>query len=446
MNPVSRRQFVGGTLAACSLGLTTPLAKALAMETGTSTNVRVSHDRYASHTEPCLAVNPRNPRNLLGACELPLSVATYVSFNGGRTWRSNGPLPLPFGSPGGGNVSAAFDDSGRGFVGGLLVTGSGQRGAYVWRTDDGGRTFTPPLELGTGAALDRPWLATESGESRAVHVVWSNGSSSALATSLGYTRSTDGGQTFEAPRVIARVAAGLGNPVVACGAPGAVYVLYGGGSGALESATDVPMTVNVVCSRDGGLTFARPIELGRGEDLISFPDLRLGATSPAPLARNSSLPAIAADPVTGVVCAVYTVHSAGAKHADVMLTASRDDGRSWSRPVAVTPPDQVIYFEPQVAIDRGRIGVMAFALTQGLVSVVMMQSAPDSLRFSSPIAVTDQPFNPVRVADPNGRLQLGDYQALATTPGAFHPLWNDARTGRLQLYTAVVLASGISRP
>lgn len=109
--------------------------------------------------------------------------------------------------------------------------------------------------------------------------------------------------------------------------------------------------------------------------------------------------------------------------------------------MAVTPQDHVIYFEPQVAIDRGRIGVMAFALAGGLVSVVLMRSAPGSLRFSSPITVTDQPFNPARVADPNGRLQLGDYQALAATPGAFHPLWNDARTGRLQLYTAVVSAS-----
>ncbi len=441
MTALSRRQFVGGTLAAYSLGLTAPLATALAMGTQTATNVRVSNDRYTSHAEPCLAVNPRNPHNMLGACELPLSVATYVSFNGGKTWRSNGPLPLPIGSPGGGNVSAAFDDAGRGFVCGLLATDSGQRGAYVWRTDDGGRTFAAPLELGTGAALDRPWLATESGGREGVHVVWSNGSNSGLATSLGYARSTDGGRTFEAPRTIANVATGLGNPVVACGAAGTVYVIYGAGSGSLETATDVPMTVNIVCSHNGGQTFARPVELGRGEDLIAFPEFRLGTTSSAPPVRNSSLPAIAADPATGVVCVVYTVHTAGTKHAAVMMTPSRDAGRTWSRPVAVTPQDEVIYFEPQVAIDRGRIGVMAFALAQGLVNVVLMRSAPDSLRFSSPITVTDRPFNPAPVADPNGRLQLGDYQALAVTPGAFHPLWNDARTGRLQLYTARVSVS-----
>jgi hypothetical protein len=34
--------------------------------------------------------------------------------------------------------------------------------------------------------------------------------------------------------------------------------------------------------------------------------------------------------------------------------------------------------------------------------------------------------------------QLGDYQALATTPGAFHPLWNQPRTSQLQLFTTAV--------
>lgn len=436
---VSRREFVGSAAALSWLGATG--LPACASATAGRVNVRVSRDHYAAHIEPCLAVNPRNPQNLMAACELPETVATYVSFNGGRSWRSNGPLPLPAGSAGGGNVSAAFDEVGRGFVCGLLVSDSGQRSTYLWRSHDGGRSFTAPLELGSGPALDRPWLTTGASGSQVVHVVWSNGSSSGVATALDYARSTDGGRTFEAPRTLASVRVGLGNPVVACGPRGTVYALYGAGNGALESATDVPMTVNVICSSDGGQTFARPIEIGHGQDLIAFPGLRVRRTGPSPPARNSSLPAIAADAATGLACVVYTVHHPGAAHADVMLTISRDGGRSWTRATAVTPQDQVIYFEPQVAIDdAGRIGVMAFAMAQGMVSVVLMQSEPGSSRLGLPMAVTDQPFNAATVADPNGRLQLGEYQALATTPGAFHPVWNDPRTGKLQLYTTVVAA------
>jgi hypothetical protein len=123
----------------------------------------------------------------------------------------------------------------------------------------------------------------------------------------------------------------------------------------------------------------------------------------------------------------------------VLLAASRDGGRTWSPASAVTPRSQVIYFQPEVAIDdAGRIGVMAFAMKDGMVSVMLMLSEPGSLRFRSPITVTDQPVNPATVTDQSGTWRNGNYQALATTPGAFHPLWNDTRTGSLELFTAAV--------
>jgi hypothetical protein len=60
-------------------------------------NVRVSRDGLRSHAEPNLAVNPRDPRNLLGACiggaEEGGVIAAYASFDGGITWRSHGALP-----------------------------------------------------------------------------------------------------------------------------------------------------------------------------------------------------------------------------------------------------------------------------------------------------------------------------------------------------------------
>jgi hypothetical protein len=53
----------------------------------------------------------------------------------------------------------------------------------------------------------------------------------------------------------------------------------------------------------------------------------------------------------------------------------------------------------------------------------------------------NQPFDPAQ-GSPNGGKHgawwIGDYQGLASTPGAFHPFWNDTRTGRLELFTATV--------
>lgn len=439
---VSRRDFLGRALAASSLlaaglplqasgalGASIP-ARGLATENRLRRvlNVQVSRSGIR-HTEPCLAVNPRNPRNLLAVSMSVLG--TYVSFDGGLTWRSGGALRLPQGS-GGGNVSAAFDSTGRGFVCGSFGSAGGdQTSVLVWRTDDGGRTFTRPVVVGQGANLDRPWLATDRHVPGMVHVVWSEGTSAGLAngltTALRYARSTDAGQTFDAPRTLARRSTGLGNPMVACGPAGTVYILYSGGRGAVGDARpDSPSIVTVICSHDRGQTFRPPIALGRSTDYLSFPGLAGAA--------GSSLPAIAAHPRSGLVCAVFTDHAAEARSAGVLLAASRDRGRSWSPATPVTPQGQAVHFQPAVAIDdAGRIGVMAFAIKQRMVSVVLMISETGSLRFAPPITITDQPFNPAKV-----NYQLGDYQALAATSGAFHPLWNDPRTGQLELFTASV--------
>jgi hypothetical protein len=448
---ISRRGFCGGALAASSLMAAGFPVRALAADgrrpTGTPANVRVTHDGYPVHLEPCLAVNPRDPRNLLAACELTMPMGAYASFDGGQSWQSTGPLPPPADALGGGNMSAGFDATGRGLVCGLVVhSGTGKalpRGVWVWRTDDGGRTFTPPVQVAAyGPSVDRPWLAIEPQLPGTAHVVWAQGPSSNFSSinAVGYARSIDGGQTFSAPRIIARVPRGLGDPMVACGPAGGVYVIYGvgpgvGGADPLQTTRtpQTAMAATVVCSHDGGQTFGRPITLGHGTINVEFPG------------QNNlcdSMPAIAADPRTGLVCAVYTVHKAGARHADVMLTASRDGGRTWTAATAVTPHDQLIYFQPQVAIDNaGRTGVMAYAMTPGgLISVVLMLSRPGSLRLGPPITVTSAPFNPAQSEGP--RWELGNYQALATTPGAFHPLWTDTHTGQLELFTAAVRSGG----
>jgi BNR repeat-like domain len=450
---ISRRGFCGGALAASSLVAAGIPLRALAAESrraaGTPANVQVSRDGQAVHMEPCLAVNPRDPGNLLAACELSLLMGAYASFDGGQTWQSTGPLPLPAGALGGGNMSAAFDATGRCLVCGLVLqTGTTRalpRGVWVWRTDDGGRTFTPPVAVsGWGPGNDRPWLAIEPQQPGTAHVVWAQGPRNIGSdNAIGYARSTDGGQTFTAPRTIARAPSGLGDPMVACGPSGSVYVIYGvgngvGSAGPMQTArtpSQTPMTATVVCSYDGGQTFGPPITLGHGTINILFPGQN-------PNNYVDSMPAIAADPRTGLICAVFSVHKAGASHADVMLTASRDGGRTWSAATAVTPQDQLIYFQPQVAIDNaGRIGVMAYTMSPGgLISVVLMLAKPCSLRFGPPVTVTNAPFNPAK-GGLGSEWRLGNYQALATTPGAFHPLWTEAHTEKMELFTAAVPAS-----
>jgi hypothetical protein len=49
-----------------------------------------------------------------------------------------------------------------------------------------------------------------------------------------------------------------------------------------------------------------------------------------------------------------------------VVTASHDRGRTWAKPVTVTPHDDVIYFQPNLAVDEaGRVGISAFASRTG---------------------------------------------------------------------------------
>jgi hypothetical protein len=109
----------------------------------------------------------------------------------------------------------------------------------------------------------------------------------------------------------------------------------------------------------------------------------------------------------------------------------------------VTPRDGVVYFQPQVAIATdGRIGVMAFAMAARRVSAVLMLGEAGSLRFGSPITLTSRSFNPANSGFGES-WWIGDYQALIATGGVFHALWNDTRTGQLQLFTAAVHAGAV---
>ena len=170
-------------------------------------NVRVSGDRYGVHIEPSVAMNPRDPRQLLAASQVsptadPKFLATYLSSDAGATWHSGGVPRLPAGRADGDDVTVAFDAHGRGYI--CATTYESGRAIYVWRTDDGGRSFSAPLPVLENQYCDHPWLATGQGRTPSEHnvyIVWGAGNSR-TAPALDFTRSTDGGESFEPPRRI----------------------------------------------------------------------------------------------------------------------------------------------------------------------------------------------------------------------------------------------------
>src|SRR4051794_32361592 len=191
---LSRRALVRGTGAAAALsaaGLplsscTTGQPRATApsvpapQPSGTGGgNVRVSNGAYGVHVEPSVAVNPANSRQLLAACQVspgadPEFVAAYLSSDAGATWHIGGPLALPRDSARtADDVTVAFDARGRGYA--CATTNGVGRQVYVWRTDDGGRTFSTPVTVASDERCDHPWLAVaaeQPGARPEVYVVW----------------------------------------------------------------------------------------------------------------------------------------------------------------------------------------------------------------------------------------------------------------------------------
>ena len=456
--------FVG--TCAASLTATTPASTERRLGAGMG-NVRVSHDHYGCHIEPSVAANPRHPRQLLAACQAshtanPQFIATYFSLDAGATWQ-NGALPQPPAgqAPPSDDVTVAFDPHGRGYLCATRASNTpGGRAMYVWRTDDVGRSFSAPLALVPEGVpiLDHPGIAAGAGQTpsqRNVYVTWAGGADNRHPTALGFTRSTDGGNSFEPPRTILtdhRPSTMTAGPRLAAGPRGLVCAVcpeapHDGPSG------DVVAQMIAVCSTDHGQTFAAPVPLGWGTPQISLPANGSGPAATAGGCRkppcsgkggvlpNGSDPAVAAAPHGDALYAAYTTHQPGAIHSDIVVTASHDRGRTWTTPVTATPHDDVIYFQPNLAVDEaGRVGISAFALAHGTVNQVLLLSTPHQLRFRAPLQVTTAPFDPhsPTAGGKHGAWWIGDYQGITASAGGFHLAWNDTRTGKLDLFAATV--------
>jgi hypothetical protein len=412
-------------------------------------NVHVTHDHYGVHVEPSVAANPRHPHHLLAACQAsptanPQFIATYISFDAGASWQNGGLPPQPASGPAGDDVTVAFDAYGRGY---LCATRAGHssdpnpanpdanRAVYVWRTGDGGRSFSPPVTVVEGQYCDHPWLAVgagQTGSERNVYAVWGAGNSH---TALDLARSTDGGQSFAPPRRILDEATvpsvTSAGPELATGPHGLVCAVCDWTTKQDSSGNMVGQVV-AVCSTDAGRSFAAPVHLGSESSVIALP---------GNVQANSS-PAVAASPQGDALYVAFPKHQPRSAHSDIVVTASYDRGRTWAKAVTATPDDNVIYFQPNLAVDEsGRVAVSAFALANGRVNQVLLISRPRELRFQPPLRVTATAFNPHSPTASGGKLGawwVGDYQGITAGAGAFHLVWNDTRTGKLDLYAATV--------
>jgi hypothetical protein len=312
---------------------------------GGELNFRASHDKYNSHSEPTIVMDPLNHDHLVAGSkmyenlgEYLFKIGTYESFDGGRTWKDYGHLPGYCDTPAQcdpnnldqyrvvSDVSLAFDDEGNAYsntldaIGGASSSGGWNMTVHIKRP---GKPWTQPIvahsnrdnAIQSNFLLDdKNWIAVDNntdvnggpnrprdGKVGTMYVCWSYDGPVA-AQSVVLIRSTDGGQKWGG------VAAGDNTPIplsnrpaiagigchVAIGPKGEVYATW------YDNTLDALVQAK---STDRGRSFspARPIAT------------IVGVNSPfeGQAFRNLSIPTTGVDRQGNVYAAVQSGNASG---------------------------------------------------------------------------------------------------------------------------------------
>ncbi len=437
-------------------------------------NIQVSHDTYLAHSEPMLVEDPKNPLHLVGGSKFftdpahyRFQIGSFASFDGGCTWVDGGVLPGFAKDVLTSDISFAFGTHNEVYAAVLYAdyNPKGESGIAVSTSADGGKTFGLPVKVFAAKQdqvfSDKPWITVDQTQGRysgAVYVVWSYdhggdcGYGNSCREELAFSRSTAGGKSFSPVRLIEGNAPFCTNPATGrsvdsttCDAvQGAIPAVEPDGTLAIGfpyidlMSVRIPTRMLVITSPDGGSTWTSPVLIATIHDIDGiFPPERY---------RNISLPAFSSDPKTGQLYLTWS--DKGNRDADILLSASKDHGQTWSVPIRVN--DDPLHnganqFQPQMVVTADGVVSISFFDTRldpqhRFIDVYLAQSIDHGSSFLKNVRVTTQSWDPAVDApvDESGLQFIGDYQGLAADDHFVHPFWNDTRTGKQEIFTAAV--------
>jgi hypothetical protein len=260
-----------------------------------------------------------------------------------------------------------------------------------------------------------------------------------------FSRTKDGGKTWEKPRQILTTGVNeqtIGNIVLADRHSGVLYDFFN----FIDSAGND--NLEMISSTDRGDTWSQVEYVQRlltTAEARPPPGCACGVIFPGdeskPLRTGDVIPAVAIDPNSGRLYAVWQDGRPTGFHNDMLLASTSTEGGrtgTWSAPKLVNPPFDKAAFTPGLAVnDRGQVGVIYYDFTPPI-------TRPDILLTDTWFVSTDGPgldFGPRRlIGGPYNHLAapfasgffVGDYEGLtARVPNLEAENGNSLQAGRV---------------
>lgn len=483
MNKTAWRLILVVVSAILTALLTVCVASAGRTVTETDVSPTAAHFPQNKQNESPMAVNPTDANNAIsgandeiqepdctpatgGSSSCPFSPTTqttgvYVTQDGGKSWsttilnwssanlRSDGDPVVAFGPKPNGSGGFTYAGGARAYFGSLAgVLGasfaSPQEFIAVAQSDDRGTIWsapvvatsrTNPVDFNDKIAI---WVDNNpiSPNFGFVYVSWTLfkgvgnfGESNTFSPEpIMFTRSTDGGQTFEAAQQLTQAAnngsvGGRQGSTIRSAPNGDVFVFW---DGALNHRS----AILAARSTNGGVSFTRPF-------LVTFKN---DVPSPFPGAsfRTNSFPMADID-ASGNLFVAWTDSTNG--HAVVKLAKSTDHGASWNVSIAADVTGRSAFY-PGVAVSGSNVFIGFTAIDDQQAGTApgagavfydsyYVLSSDSGASFGTPVTISAVSSDP-DASTTNGLRQqfLGDYNGAASSPdGSFWFSWTDTRNG-----------------
>jgi hypothetical protein len=433
-----------------------------------------------AEVEPRVAVNPTNPRNIVGVFQQDrrsnggaYGLVAAVSHDGGATWAESW---AHFSACSGGAASnrgdydrasdpwVSFAPNGDVYQISLSASADFDTSAIlVSKSTNGGDTWSEPTTLirdSSGIPFnDKESISADPTNADNVYAVWDrlrfpsdhanpkNLPPVAIRGDIFFSRTTNGGASWEAPRNLLSQNTDVftvGNQIVAL-PNGTLVDIFNMGKGSGHQPSDQYVQA-IIRSTDKGVTWSKPIIIAK--------DMSVAVTDPDTGAaiRDGGLPDIAVDRTTGALYAVWADgRFSNGVHDDIALSQSTDGGLTWSAPLKVNQTtNNAAAFTPAVYVAaNGTVGVTSYDFRNNTTAAGaptdywLVRCPSSSGDCTNPASWSETyvagPFD-MKAAPVAGGYFLGDYMGLTTVGSDFNtflPFFVQTNTGNTSNQTDV---------